>query len=245
MNPAYQLVIRKGPTPGQIFPLTALSYTVGRDPLSDISINDPEVSRQHARFTQTSDSYQIEDLESTNGTFVNGVQISTTPVQLAHGNEIQFGSGVSLIFELAVDVVADAKEIGIGVETAVVPPSAIPQPDTEEFDPMLPPEFDDWMADPAPQESMDAMQAELDEALNPEKERYQVDLSPTPDSPAQVIVPPSASSPPPIKKDNPARHMAAIAAALILLMMCCCCGFLFFMYAWGGDWLLQQMGLLP
>ena len=240
MNPAYQLVIRKGPEPGQIFPLTTLSYTVGRDPISDISINDPEVSRQHARFTQTSDSYQIEDLASTNGTFVNGAQIGSTPVQLAHGNEIQFGSGVSLIFELAVDNIEEDMELGM--DTAV--PHPPPLPDTEEFDPMLPPEFDDWTAAPDPQENMVAIQEELDQTFS--QDLFQEDPAPLPplDIP-QVIVTPASAPPPPIKKDNPARRMAIMGASLILLMMCCCCAFLLIMYQWGGDWLLQQMGLLP
>ncbi len=187
MNTAYQLVIRKGPKPGQIFPLSAITSTVGRDPISDISINDPEVSRQHARFTQTSDSYQIEDLQSTNGTFVNGIQIGATPVQLAHGNEIQFGSSVVLIFELAVDEVIEVAEADFVGETAV----PLPPLDEEEIDPMLPPEFDEW-ADPDSKESIITIQEELDQAFN--EDLFQEDVPPSPSTPRVTVTPSSALS---------------------------------------------------
>ena len=234
MNNVYQLAIRKGPKPGQTFPLFTPTAIVGRDPVSDITINDPEVSRQHARFTQTSDSYQIEDLGSTNGTFVNGVQIGTTPVQLAHGNEIQFGSGVNLIFELAPDDV----ENEIGLETAV-PASPIEEPKS---DPMMVPDFDHLavidnsrLTDPY----VDAVNMEDElEAIFAEEN------IPPPATPRLTIdaTPPLSPAP---QDENPARRLFAMGMALILLMMCCCCGFLFFMYQWGGDWILQQMGLIP
>lgn len=235
MNNAYQLVVRKGPKPGQTFPLFAVSTTVGRDPISDISINDPEVSRQHARFTQTSDSYQIEDLESTNGTFVNGVQIGADPVQLAHGNEIQLGSGVTMIFELmSVD-----DEMELDVETAV----AMPPLEELKSDPMMTPEFDqlsviDNSSLTDPHDDLTDMQDELDAVFAEEN------IPPPPDVP-QVILSPSSTPPPSAKDENPARRLFMVGMALIFLMMCCCCGLLFFMYQWGGDWLLQQMGLLP
>ena len=237
MNNTYQLVISKGPKPSQVFSLYSVTTTIGRDPISDIAINDPEVSRQHARLTQTDDSYQIEDLESTNGTFVNGVQIGADPVQLAHGNEIQFGSGVILLFELAAEI--DEEEIGM--KTAVpTRPLEEPKPD-----PMLPPDFDhlsliDNVAVTNPQASATDIQDELDAVFSQEA------FPPPPPEIPRVTVPPSTTlPPPPVKDDNPARRMVAIGSALIFLMMCCCCGFLLFMYQWGGDWLLQQMELVP
>lgn len=236
MNNAYQLAIRKGPKPGQTFSLFAVSTIVGRDPISDISINDPEVSRQHARFTQTSDSYQIEDLESTNGTFVNGVQIGTDPVQLAHGNEIQLGSGVTMIFELMpVDVEEEP-----GLETAV----ASPPLEELKSDPMMTPEFDqlsviDNSSLTDPHADITDVQDELDAAFAEEN------IPPPPADIPQVILSPSSTPAPSAKDENPARRLFMMGMALIFLMMCCCCGLLFFMYQWGGDWLLQQMGLLP
>jgi pSer/pThr/pTyr-binding forkhead associated (FHA) protein len=241
MNSTYQLVVRKGPKPGQLFPLFAVTTTIGRDPICDIAINDPEVSRHHARLTKTSDSYQIEDLASTNGTFVNGVKIGTDPVQLAHGNEVQLGSGVSFIFELTPD--DEEGEDELEGETAV-PPSPV---DESESDPMMPPDFDhlsviDDLPVTDPQGRIPEVEVvdELDEAFAEENIP-----PPPPEVPHLTVAPsakPIASTP---HDENPARRMFAIGAALILLMICCCCGFLVVMYQWGGDWLLQQMGLLP
>jgi pSer/pThr/pTyr-binding forkhead associated (FHA) protein len=49
--------------------------TVGRDGANDIIIDHPLASRRHARFERTEDGFFIRDLESTNGTYLNGEQI--------------------------------------------------------------------------------------------------------------------------------------------------------------------------
>ncbi|MBK7894012.1 MAG: FHA domain-containing protein [Anaerolineaceae bacterium] len=96
----YQLTVRKGPKVGEKFLLDTFSLTAGRDPVSDIILNDPEVSRQHARFTQTETGYQVQDLGSTNGTFVNGQRLESDSVDLQPGFTISMGSGVTLLYEL-------------------------------------------------------------------------------------------------------------------------------------------------
>ncbi|PID85542.1 MAG: hypothetical protein CSB13_07725 [Chloroflexi bacterium] len=240
MDSAYQLIVQKGPQPGQIYPLLSTSITLGRDPITDIVLNDPEVSRQHARLTQTANSYQIEDLQSTNGTYVNGTQVRAKAVPLAHGAEIQLGSGVLLIFELMPEDDDDDEEVSI--ETAV----AASLPEELKSDPMLTPEFDrlavidNLPATPSPENTPD-----IQEELNADraKEEHLPSLPEIPEAP----VPPQPSSPPPTppqKGSNRPRRFFAISTVLILLMVCCC-GFLFFMYQWGGDWLLQQMELIP
>ncbi|MEW5985626.1 MAG: FHA domain-containing protein [Chloroflexota bacterium] len=92
-----RFVARFGLIPGQEFRLEARPLILGREPLNDIPLKDPEVSRRHARLTPQSDSFLIEDLGSTNGTFVNGRRI-TTPTLLKHGDVVDFGETVSLIF---------------------------------------------------------------------------------------------------------------------------------------------------
>ena len=66
---------------------------VGRSPSSDIVIDEPFVSSSHARFTLQGPALVLEDLNSTNGTLVNGHPIAQ-PVTLRDGDEIQVGNAV-------------------------------------------------------------------------------------------------------------------------------------------------------
>lgn len=95
----YQLVMSKGPKPGQTFPLLADKITVGRDPMSDISIADPEISRHHARLEKTDTGYQLQDMGSTNGTYIDGERLGAEPAALQPGQSVVFGSGVVLKFQ--------------------------------------------------------------------------------------------------------------------------------------------------
>lgn len=61
-----------GPQPGQLFPLQRERAVLGRHPDCDIVLESGSVSRHHARIVREGDDYFIEDLESRNGTFVNG-----------------------------------------------------------------------------------------------------------------------------------------------------------------------------
>ncbi len=100
-NHAFQLVVRKGPRPGQIIPLSANVITVGRDPVSELPINDPEVSRHHARLTLGIEGYNLQDMASTNGSFVDGERLGGEPVALKPGQVIMFGSNVTLVYQAA------------------------------------------------------------------------------------------------------------------------------------------------
>lgn len=95
----YQLVMHKGPNPGKIFELVQDELTIGRDITNRIVINDPEVSRKHARLALQSGAYVIEDLGSTNGTFVDGQRL-IGPHMLRPGETIMFGEKISLEYEV-------------------------------------------------------------------------------------------------------------------------------------------------
>ena len=58
-------------------------FVVGRDPNCDLTISERAVSRQHAKFERTPAGFTISDLDSTNGTWVNGVKITTQELQSA------------------------------------------------------------------------------------------------------------------------------------------------------------------
>jgi len=112
-----------------VFDLTKEVTLLGRDVTNDIVLGDPEVSRQHARFTHTPAGYIMEDLGSTNGTFVNGERLVTARA-LAAGNLLGFGENVTVTFdslspEAAATIMAGAIRT---VPPARVQPSATPPP---------------------------------------------------------------------------------------------------------------------
>jgi pSer/pThr/pTyr-binding forkhead associated (FHA) protein len=96
---SFQLVVRKGPRPGRVFALSLSAITIGRDPLSDIVIDDPEVSRHHARLQRNEEGYSLQDMGSTNGTFVDGKRLGGDAVDLKAGQVVMFGSNVTVIFQ--------------------------------------------------------------------------------------------------------------------------------------------------
>lgn len=64
---------------------------IGRGKTADLRIDDPEVSRQHALMFREAGRTWICDLGSANGTTVNGVRLTRTPVSLSPGDEVSFG----------------------------------------------------------------------------------------------------------------------------------------------------------
>jgi pSer/pThr/pTyr-binding forkhead associated (FHA) protein len=95
----YQLVMRTGPTMGKAYGLGKSEIAIGRDPSNAIVVNDAEVSRKHARLFFQDETYVLEDLGSTNGTFVNGQRLMS-PQELQPGDMILLGENVSITFEL-------------------------------------------------------------------------------------------------------------------------------------------------
>lgn len=101
MSTNYQLVMKTGPNPGQTFVLDGTEFSIGRDINNDFVINDTEMSRKHAKIYIYGQGFVIEDLGSTNGTFVNGQRLVGIH-QLVSGDSIAFGENVNCYFEAPV-----------------------------------------------------------------------------------------------------------------------------------------------
>ncbi len=94
----FRMIVRTGPNPGTVFELTKEVSLIGRDVTNDVVVGDAEVSRQHSRITRTPGGYVLEDLGSTNGTFVNGERL-VAPRVMNPGDLIALGETVSLTFD--------------------------------------------------------------------------------------------------------------------------------------------------
>jgi pSer/pThr/pTyr-binding forkhead associated (FHA) protein len=84
------LVVRRGPDIGARFLLDADLTTVGRHPEADIFLDDVTVSRRHAEFLRTGTSFEVKDLGSLNGTYLDGNRIQGV-APLHDGAEVQVG----------------------------------------------------------------------------------------------------------------------------------------------------------
>jgi len=98
MASSFRLVVRTGPNPGMVYELTKEVALAGRDVTNDIVLGDAEVSRQHSRLTRSQGGIVLEDLGSTNGTFVNGERL-VAPRQLRPGDLVGMGENVTLMYE--------------------------------------------------------------------------------------------------------------------------------------------------
>jgi hypothetical protein len=127
-NATYQLTMRAGPTPGRIIGLGTGESTIGRETSNAIAISDPEVSRRHVQLTFQNNYYILEDLNSTNGTFVNGRRLVGQYV-LQPGDVINLGENVTLVFDAG----------PFDPDATQVTPTSFPQPDAVGLPPVSPP----------------------------------------------------------------------------------------------------------
>jgi pSer/pThr/pTyr-binding forkhead associated (FHA) protein len=95
-----QLIMRRGPDIGKTYQLDEPIVQVGRGKRNDIVVDDNEVSREHCRFVRSDKHYEIFDLDSSNGTFVNGQRVKES-WQLQQSSIIELGD--SITFEYKTD----------------------------------------------------------------------------------------------------------------------------------------------
>jgi predicted component of type VI protein secretion system len=191
------LVMSQGPQPGQTFMLDRDWLTLGRDPSNEIVIGDPQISRQHARITRQGKLIVIEDLGSTNGTFVNGMRL-TGPHVMANGDVIGLGDAVTLTY-YEVGIATEATETIVGrAAAAVTPPAATPVPPTYAPRPAA--------HQPAPPPA------------------YAAPIAPPPTYPVTppppyLAAPPFAVAAPPVKEEKKRRTGLAVGCVIVAVLV--------------------------
>ena len=88
---AKRLVITSGPRSGMELPLGNQPLTIGRSSESGLVIRDDYTSTHHARLMLMNDNWVIQDLDSTNGTFLDGSRVSV-PTQIPLNTPVKIGT---------------------------------------------------------------------------------------------------------------------------------------------------------
>ncbi len=109
-------LVALGSSPPREYSLDKPAIAIGSHPKNDVVIDDTTVSRRHASITRKGAGFELADLGSTNGTFVNGKQIRDA-VTLRSGDEIKFGS-VRMAFDPA--AVSSRLRYGFGIVTVMM-----------------------------------------------------------------------------------------------------------------------------
>ena len=89
--PAARLLVTAGPLKGTSLPLSSAPVLVGRAPTCTLVIDDDYCSARHCRIFPDHGEWKVEDLGSTNGTYL-GNQRVTDPVPLRRGDQVRIGA---------------------------------------------------------------------------------------------------------------------------------------------------------
>jgi predicted component of type VI protein secretion system len=206
---AYQLVMKTGPAPGKIYSLENSEISVGREVGSDVFVNEVEVSRRHARLTLQAGNYVLEDLGSTNGTFVNGERLMGQRI-LRPGDSITLGENVSLTFE-STSFDPNATQVSAASTVIEEGPLEFESPTPEEVQRPTP---------PPPQPVFSEVPAE---PLMPEEEKVPPPPPPQPDYgayPVETLVPEESRS-------NRTLLWAGLGCAVVLVCILVAGAFVF------------------
>ena len=85
------LIVEKGAEDASVIPLDQERHIIGKFSAADIPLANPYVSRQHAQILLDNGNYRISDLGSKNGTYVNGVRLTSEARVLNSGDRIELG----------------------------------------------------------------------------------------------------------------------------------------------------------
>ncbi len=102
-----RLKMRRGPATGTVYELTKDVVNIGRGTKNDIVIDHPDLSRNHCQLVRLVADYELQDLNSTNGTFINGQRLSTNRI-LQSGSLIELGDAITFEYEVTPQDISDA-----------------------------------------------------------------------------------------------------------------------------------------
>lgn len=239
---SYELYMIRGPSPGTIFALPDRGLTIGRDPLSDFLINDPEISRQHALLTKTpTGEFRIQDLGSTNGTFVDGERLESEPLTLRPSNVITMGGEVTIVFRER----TTAEPAGTGKENDSAPIDKDEAPDSSDSESESAVAGQQVEQD-GPSEEIEVTEPDIpaEQPLREVNQPQPVDQSPA-QQPEIINTAEDIDQPGQIEPDGSEGLSANLILGLMLLLLCCCLSLLVFLIYSGGDSLLRQLGVVP
>ena len=120
-----RLLVLSGPLKDSTIPLSEGEVTIGREASNGIAIVDPSVSRKHCLVSRQDGRYRVRDLDSRNGTLVNGTAVEQQWLQ--HGDEIATGDSSFLFLLEEEDILAGASRVELEdaratAETTIIHP---------------------------------------------------------------------------------------------------------------------------
>ncbi|HSH03775.1 MAG TPA: FHA domain-containing protein [Anaerolineae bacterium] len=116
-----KLIVTQGPLKGTEYLLQEEVNNIGREPLNDIVIKLPALSRRHVRIIVDNQGFLLEDLNSTNGTYLNQERLSGS-VWLQHGDEIDLAKSIALIFSTGAPLdIEDTSPIPVTAPAPTIP----------------------------------------------------------------------------------------------------------------------------
>jgi Nif-specific regulatory protein len=87
-----KLIVLAGPLKNSEFILSSEDLGIGRDPSNPVAVPDPSISRRHCVVMRDGERLKVRDLDSRNGTFVNGLMVKES--WLDHGDQISVGDSI-------------------------------------------------------------------------------------------------------------------------------------------------------
>jgi predicted component of type VI protein secretion system len=163
MQNAFKLHLEDGTGARRVFAFEQNKVVVGRDPASDLVIDDVEISRSHLVLTREKGAFMVEDKHSTNGTFLGGKQIRKK-TEIGHADQLVLGQHFTLRLEV-IEPEPEAAQSAVAQAADEFEP--LPEADAAPDAAQMAPVVDAYREEPVPVAKVDEYITE-DETVLPE-----------------------------------------------------------------------------